>query len=170
VKTPIGCHRLIGVFCKLHDIWVIPLSGDRKPFPYLDTEFNETNAKLSPNGQWLAFVSDESRLNEVYVQTFPEHGGKWQISTNGGNFPVWSRDGRELYLIGADNKMMAVEIKGSGASFQAGVPKALFTAPAPDQYDVSKDGRFLVHVHINQNATGVPITVLKNWQAELKTK
>ena len=151
-----------------NDIWVIPLFGDRQPFPYLNTEFNETNAKLSPNGQWLAYVSDESRRREVYVQTFPEHGGKWQISTNGGNFPVWSRDGRELYFLSADNKMMAVEVKGSGAGFQAGVPKPLFTVPAQEQYDVSKDGRFLIHVPVNQNATGVPITVVKNWQAGIK--
>jgi len=139
-----------------------------KAFPYLNTQFNETNAQLSPNAQLLAYVSDESRRYEVYVQTFPEHGGKWQISTNGGNRPVWSRDGRELYFISADNKMMAVEIKGSGADFQAGVPKALFAVPAQEQYDVSKDGRFLIHVPVNQNATGVPITVVKNWQAGLR--
>ena len=116
----------------------------------------------------MAYASDESRRNEVYVQTFPEHGGKWQISTNGGDWPVWSRDGRELYFISADNKMMAVEIKGSGTGFQASVPKALFTVPAQDQYDVSKDGRFLIHVPVNQNATGVPITVVKDWQAGIK--
>jgi protease II len=134
----------------------------------LATDFFETNAKLSPSGQWLAYASDESRRNEIYVQTFPEHGGKWQISTNGGDWPVWSRDGRELYFISADNKMMAVEIKGSGAGFQAGVPKVLFQVPAQEQYDVSKDGRFLIHVPVNQNATDVPITVVKNWQAAIK--
>lgn len=151
-----------------NDIWVIPLSGEHKPFPFLTTEFSETNANLSPNGQLLAYVSDESRRFEVYVQAFPEHGSKWQISTNGGNWPVWSRDGRELYFISADNKMMTVEVKGSGAGFQAGVPKPLFSVPAPEQYDVSQDGRFLIHVPVNQNATGVPITVMKNWQAAIK--
>ncbi|HWU36712.1 MAG TPA: hypothetical protein VN203_03635, partial [Candidatus Acidoferrum sp.] len=151
-----------------NDLWVIPLFGDRKPFPYLNTEFNEMNAKLSPNGQWLAYASDESRRFEVYVQTFPEHGGKWQISISGGDLPVWSSEGRELYYISADNKMMAVEVKGSGTGFQAGVPKALFSVPAQEQYDVSKDGRFLIHVPVSQNATGVPITVVKNWQAGLK--
>ena len=129
-----------------NDIWVIPTFGDRKPFPYINTEFLEDNAKLSPNGQFLAYRSDESKRNEVYVQTFPEHGGKWQISTGGGDFPVWSRDGRELYFISADNKLMAVEVKGDGKKFDAGVPKPLFSVPAQAQFDVSKDGRFLIHV------------------------
>jgi hypothetical protein len=150
-----------------NDIWVVPLSGGGKLFPFLNTEFTETNAKLSSNIQWLAYVSDESWHREVYVQTFPEHSGTWQISTNRGDLPVWSRDGCELYFISADNKMMAVEIKGAAPGFQAGVPKALFTVPAQEQYDVSKDGRFLIHVPVNQNATGVPITV-KNWQAAIK--
>lgn len=105
---------------------------------------------------------------EVYVQTFPEYGGKWQISTNGGDWPVWSRDGRELCFISPDSKMMAVEIKGYGTGFQASIPKRLFTVPAQEQYDVAKDGRFLIHVPVNQHATGVPITVVKNWQAGIK--
>ena len=113
-------------------------------------------------------MSDESRRRNLYVQTFPEHGGKWQISTNGGDWPVWSRDGRELYFISADNKMMAVEIKGTGTAFQASAPRPLFTVPVQEQYDVSKDGRFLIHVPVNQNATGLPITVVKNWQAGLR--
>jgi Tol biopolymer transport system component len=151
-----------------HDIWLIPQFGDRKPVPYINSEYYETNAKLSPNVQWLAYASDESRRREIYVQTFPEHGGKWQISTNGGDYPVWSRDGRELYFLGADRKMMAVEIKGSGAGFQAGVPKPLFEVAAQGQFDVSKDGRFLIQVPVEQATTNVPITVITNWQAALK--
>jgi Tol biopolymer transport system component len=81
-------------------IWVLPLFGDRKPFPYLQTDFDENWARLSPNGQWLAYVSDETKRDEVYVQTFPTRGGKWQVSTNGGSRPVWSRDGKELFFIG----------------------------------------------------------------------
>jgi len=150
------------------DIWVIPTFGDRKPFPYINTEFQEINAKLSSNDQFLAYVSDESNRNEVYVQTFPEHGGKWQVSTGGGNYPVWSWDGRELYFISADLKMMAVEVKGDGAKFEAGVPKALFDVRQSAQFDVSKDGRFLIHVPVDQAATNVPLTVVVNWQAALK--
>jgi len=150
------------------DIWVIPTFGDRKPFPYINTEFQEGNAKLSPNGQFLAYDSDESKRVEVYVQTFPEHRGKWQISTGGGRFPVWSRDGRELYFISADNKMMAVEVKASGTKFDAGVPKPLFDVRQSAQFDVSKDGRFLIHVSLDTAGTNVPLTVVVNWQAGLK--
>jgi Tol biopolymer transport system component len=152
----------------LGDIWVIPQFGDKKPFPYLNSEYAEGNAKLSPNGQWLAYGSNESRRPEVYVQTFPEHGGKWQISTSGGAFPVWSRDGRELYFIGADRRLMAVEVKGEGKSFQTSVPNSLFEVAAVAQFDVSKDGRFLIQVPVEQTATNVPLTVVLNWQAGLK--
>ncbi|MBV8903133.1 MAG: PD40 domain-containing protein, partial [Acidobacteriia bacterium] len=150
------------------DVWVIPQFGDKKPFPYLNSEYVESNARLSPNGEWLAYMSDESRRPEVYVQNFPEHGGKWQISTNGGYFPVWSRDGRELYFIGYDRKLMAVEVKGDGKSFQASVPKPLFEMAALAQFDVSKDGRFLIQVPLQQAVTNVPLTVVLNWQAGLK--
>jgi serine/threonine-protein kinase len=151
----------------LADIWVTPQFGDKKMFAYLNSEYAETNAKLSPNGQWLAYTSNESKRNEVYVQTFPEHGGKWQISTSGGGYPVWSRDGHELYFIG-DQKLMAVEIKGDGKNFQASVPKLLFEMPAHAQFDVSKDGRFLMQVPVERAATHVPLTVVVNWPAAVK--
>jgi len=157
------------------DIWVLPLFGDRKPFPYLQTAFNERTAKLSPNGEWLAYVSDETRRNEVYVQTFPTPGGKWQVSTDGGVLPVWSRDGKELFFIGADGKLTAVEVKGDvkgGAKFEAGASKALFDAHygagVNGWFDVTKDGRFLIPVQAEQAAAGVPMTVVVNWTAGLK--
>lgn len=150
------------------DIWVRPLFGDKKPFPYVNTEFREGDAKLSPNGQFLAYRSNESKRGEVYVQTFPEHGGKWQVSTGGGGYPVWSRDGRELYFISVDRKLMAVSVGGSGKKFEAGVPKPLFEVQAGGQFDVSKDGRFLIHVPQEEAASNVPLTVFVNWQAGLK--
>jgi eukaryotic-like serine/threonine-protein kinase len=152
------------------DVWVLPRFGDRKPFVYLHTEFNEQFARLSPNGRWLAYTSDESKRNEIYVQSFPTQGGKWQVSTNGGTRPVWSRDGKELYFVSLDGKMMAMEIK-SGSKFEAGVPKPLFDVRLPTGrnawFDVTKDGRFLVPVPVEQTAT-VPMTVVVNWQAGLK--
>jgi Tol biopolymer transport system component len=151
------------------DIWVFPLFGDRKPFPYLHSEFNESNARLSPNGQWLAYASDETKRNEVYVQTFPNPTGKWQVSTTGGDLPVWSRDGKELFFL-AGGKMMAAEVK-SGSKFEAGVPKALFEVHletgTPVSFDVSKEGRFLIPTRSEQAATA-PITVVLNWTAGLK--
>ncbi len=149
------------------DIWVIPAAGD-KPYPYLNTHFHEEHAKLSPNSQFLAYVGDESNRSEVYVQTFPEHGGKWQISTAGGDYPVWSRDGRELYFIGPDLKLMAVDVKGAGNKFEASVPKALFEVPQSGQFDVSKDGRLLIQVPQDQSGPNVPLTLVINWQAALK--
>jgi Tol biopolymer transport system component/predicted Ser/Thr protein kinase len=149
------------------DIWVLPLFGDRKPFPFLQTEFNEVGAKLSPNGQWLAYQSDETRRNEVYVQTFPTPGRRVQVSTNGGSSPVWSRDGKELFFIGADQKMMAVEVKNGG---KFGVPRALFDTRLgglPFAFDVSKDGRFLIPTLVEQ-AASVPMTVVVDWTAGLK--
>jgi Tol biopolymer transport system component len=151
-----------------NDIWIIPQFGDKKPFPYLNSEYREDGARLSPNGQFLAYESDESKREEVYVQTFPEHGGKWQISTAGGHFAVWSRDGRELYFLGEDRKIMAVEVKGEGKNFQAGVPKPLFNTTINDPFDVSKDGRFLLQVPLEQASANIPLTVVTNWQSALK--
>jgi len=84
------------------DLWVLPLFGDHKPFPYLQTEFNEVDGRLSPNGRWLAYQSDETSRPEIYVQTFPTPGSKLQVSIDSGWSPVWSRDGKELFFIGAD--------------------------------------------------------------------
>jgi len=152
------------------DIWVLPLSGDRKPYAYVHTEFSEGTAKLSPDGHWLAYRSDASKRNEIYVVTFPNLGGQWQISTGGGTRPIWSRDGKELYFISADQKLMTVEIRG-GAKFERGTPKPLFDVKiAPGGgYDVSKDGPFLIPTQLEQAAT-VPLTVVANWQATLTRK
>ena len=148
------------------DIWVIPMTGSEKPFPYLQTEFNESNARLSPNGQWLAYESDESKRNEIYVVGFPKQVDKWQISSGGGTVPVWRRDGRELYFLSADRKLMAVRI-GEGTKFEPGVPKALFETRAVF-YDVGKDGRFLMTVASDKTVSSVPLTAIFNWQAGLK--
>jgi eukaryotic-like serine/threonine-protein kinase len=153
-----------------NDIWVLPLFGDRKPFPYVQTEFEETQPRLSPNGRWLAYRSNESKRNEIYVVSFPQPGAKWQISTDGGQAPVWSRDGRELYYYGTDGKIMAVDIK-PGAPIQFGVPKALFDArlrtnSSNVSIEVSEDGRFLLPALIEPE-TSTPMTVVLNWPALL---
>ena len=130
------------------DIWSLPLSGPdaRRAAPLRRTEFLEGYGRVSPDGRWLAYESNETNRFEVYVVGFPSLNGRWQISANGGRSPVWSRDGRELYFIGNGSSLMAVEIK-SGAQFQAGIPKPLFDVPlepASTKYDVSADGRFLI--------------------------
>ena len=120
-------------------------------------------------------MSDETKRDEVYVQTFPKPGGKWQVSTNGGTRPVWSRDGKELFFTSADQKMMAAEVKNGGDKFEAGVPKPLFDVRISrivgggtnPWFDVTKDGRFLIPTVLEQ-AGATPITVVVNWTAGLK--
>ena len=156
-----------------NDIWIASATvgaGGEKPRPYLQTEFAEGQAKVSPNGKWLAYRSNETKRNEVYVMSFPNPGGKWQISTNGGSIPVWSRDGKQLFYIGANSKLMAVDIRGTGANPEPGIPQPLFEVrlgtnnPA---FDVSSDGRFLFATPVEQTSAA-PITVVVNWQAGLK--
>jgi Tol biopolymer transport system component len=150
------------------DVWVVPTSVGEKPFPYLNSEFNEQTAKLAPDGQWLAYQSDESKRDEIVVETFPKRGGKWQISNGGGTRPVWSRDGKELFFISADQKMMAVQVKG-GPNFERGTPKALFDVRMSDGtfFDVGKDGRFLITTLAEQPSV-LPMTVVLNWASGLK--
>ncbi len=133
-----------------YDLWVLPLAGDHQPSLFLQTPFQEDWGRFSPDGRWIAYISNDQGRAEVYVQTFPASGGKWQISTSGGYIPRWRSDGKELYYISGDLKLMAVEVK-SGSSFEAGVPRVLFDLALPrvistnfGGYDVSADGqRFL---------------------------
>jgi eukaryotic-like serine/threonine-protein kinase len=157
------------------DIWVLPLEGDRQPFPFLQTEFNEQQARFSPNGKWVAYTSDESGTTQVYVQSFPISGSKWQVSTGGGDQPRWWRDGQELFYLAADGKLMTVAVKAETV-FEAGITKPLFEMHSPtvagipfqNSYAVTADGqRFLVRSAMEQT-TSTAITVLVNWTAELK--
>jgi Tol biopolymer transport system component len=153
------------------DIWVLPLFGDRKAFPYLQSEFSEFDARLSPDGRWLAYVSDETGRLEVYIQTFPAPGGKWQVSTSGGSHPVWSRNGKEIFFISEDRRITAVEVGAEGAKFEASVPKPLFkqrmVLGAGTSFDVGPDGRFLIPSQLEQVAAA-PMTVVVNWASGLK--
>jgi serine/threonine protein kinase len=158
------------VTAKASEIWVLPLFGDRKAFPYLQGDYNQRQGKLSPNGRWLAYGSDESKRLEVYIRSFPTPSRKWQVSMNGGSNPIWSRDGKELFFIAVDGRMMAVDVTESEGKFSPGVPKALFDAgllPEASYYDVAKDGRFLLPKPVEQGGS-VPLEVIVNWPATLK--
>jgi Tol biopolymer transport system component len=161
-----------------NDIWILPLFGDQKATPYLQTEFSETQARFSADGRWVAYTSNESGSFQVYVQSFPVSGGKWQISTNGGGQPQWRGDGKELFFLGPDRKLMVVEVNGAESSLKAGVPKALFEArtipTAPffgfnaSYYAASGNGqRFLVSTLVGES-TATPLTVVLNWTAGIK--
>ena len=159
-----------------NDLWLLPMSGDRKPQPYLQTSFDESNARFSPDGRWMAYQSNESGQFQVYVQTFPLSGAKYQISTAGGTSPRWRRDGKELFYVSGDQKLMAVPIK-LGATAEAGTPQALFpisTFPGfggtNSFYAPMRDGqRFLVNAPAGGEAAAAPpFTVVTNWQAAFK--
>jgi Tol biopolymer transport system component len=157
-----------------HDLWAMPVDGDRKPFPVVRTNFVEAFGQFSPDGKWIAFQSNESGRYEVYVQPFPGPGAKNQVSTRGGAQMRWRRDGRELFYIGLDSRLMAVPIRSSAEGIVAGEPIALFEARVGEivplqsgynlSYVVAPDGqRFLISTVIEEPAAS-PISVILNWQ------
>ena len=152
-------------------MFVLPLSGDRKPVPFLNTPFSEAPGQFSPDGRWIAYASNESGRSEIYVAPFPGQGGKWQISTNGGDFPRWSRNGSEIVYVARGNMLMAAQVKGAGTGFDVGAVTALFRSPMATtryEYGVSSDGqRFLINTLSEQTASS-PIMVILNWTAGLK--
>jgi serine/threonine protein kinase len=156
------------------DLWLLPLLEDQKPFPFLQTAASERLARFSPDGRWIAYVSDESGSNEIYVRTFPDSGGKWQISTNGGYHLAWAHSGKELFYVSTDKKMMAVDVKGEGTTFQRGTPHALFDRRIPSfntplaQFAVSTDDQKFILANPVAENTSVAITVVLNWTADLK--
>jgi serine/threonine protein kinase len=155
------------------DLWLLPMMGDRQPRPYLATQFDERLAKVSPDGRWLAYRSNESGRNEIYVQSFPEPGRKLMISKGGGNLPRWRRDGRELYYVAADNKLMAVQVE-TRANFEVGETIALFDlgrcglSDIRYLYDVSVDGQKFLVIRPLEDASSRPLTVVQNWTELLK--
>ena len=144
----------------------MPLFGDRKPFPVLQTPFAETDPRFSPDGRWLAYASDETGGREVYVQSFPIGGGKWRISTAGGSDPRWRADGRELFY--RSNRTLMAAPVSAGASFEAGTPVALFdTKSGAHVYAVDVSGeRFLILAPTGKEAP--PMTVLLDWPSRLE--
>ena len=154
------------------DMWVLPLTGDRKPFPFAQTPFNEAQGRFSPDGHWIAYVSNEAGRNDVYVAPFQGPGGKSRVSTAGGTGPRWRRDGKELFYIAPNNKLMAVTLTATGNRLEIGAPQPLFDLQprnvTQDYYDVSPDGqRFLVNT-TDEQLGAAPITLVVNWTAALK--
>ncbi|MBI3694480.1 MAG: PD40 domain-containing protein, partial [Acidobacteria bacterium] len=175
-------------------LWVLPLkagdassgSGARKPVPFLQTEFIETQGQFSPDGHWVAYASNESGRYEVYVRPFSDAAagapsgptGKWKVSLAGGEMPRWRRDGKELYYLSLERKLMGAAVKaasGPRPQFEAGAPQPLFDARVNNttgnntyQYAVSADGkRFLVKTAGEATAES-PLTVVTSWQSGVK--
>ena len=155
------------------DLWALPTDGDRRPFPVSETIFDERDGQFSPDGQWIAYESNESGRPEIYVQRFPEPRGKWQISTNGGAQVRWRPDGDELFYIALDGRLMAApfQLSSDGQAVEPGTPVSLFGTRIPggalqggfrQQYVVSPDGqRFLINSLVPVTS---PITLILNWK------
>jgi DNA-binding winged helix-turn-helix (wHTH) protein/Tol biopolymer transport system component len=150
------------------DLWLLPTTGDRTPAPLLKTAANELHGRVSPDGRWLAYTSDETGSLEVYVQSIDEPALKRTVSVGGGSEPRWRGDGRELFYLGADLAMMAVDVS-AGPTMQLGRPRRLFRVPIArgrslyiNHYDVSADGRRFVIVSAEQHKESA-LMVLLNW-------
>jgi len=155
-------------------LWAVPLLGDRKPFPVVQSPFNNDEPQLSPDGRFLAYMSYEAGQWDVYVQAFPKQGPRTRISTGGGAQPKWRADGRELFYLTPDGTLMAVDIK-AGATLEPNVGRKLFstslgtsTSPGLDQYVVAADGQRFLVLEPAADAAASPITVVLNWPAGLK--
>ena len=154
------------------DIWALPMEGGGKPFPFLVTEFAERQARFSPDGRWVAYVSDESGRTEVYVRRFSlnstgtgvEPGGRWPVSNEFGEGPHWRGDGRELYYVSADRRVMAVDV-AANPEFRAGNPKPLGVSVSGWGWDCTADGKRFISL---ADKGGSPYEAVLNWQAGLK--
>jgi Tol biopolymer transport system component len=152
------------------DIWVLPLSPGSKPYPFIQAPLRQEFGRMSPDGRWLAYRSTESGRDEIYVVPFPGPGDKVQVSTNGGNFPRWRRDGKEIFYLGSNSRMMAAAVDGTGPLFRVGADTALFETRHDRgnwPYDVSADGQRFVVNTFAEASSSAPITVVVNWTADL---
>lgn len=152
------------------DIYTVAVSGERKPQPFLNTFANETAPAFSPDGRWLAYESTGSGRNEVYITPFPGGGAQYQVSTSGGERPLWRRDGKEIYYR-EGLRVMAVEVKAKADSLELSKPTALFELAAGNlngrYYDVAPDGRFLANTS-PLTAKAQSFSLVVNWPARLK--
>jgi Tol biopolymer transport system component len=165
------------------DLWVVPMVGEHRPSVFLKTPFREAWGAFSPDGRWVAYQSDESGRNEIYVRPSvapgaasppaAEAGGQWQVSTAGGIAPTWRPDGKALYYLNPAGAMMAAPVAVVGNAVEPGAPVVLFPTRIVNggvdtqngrQYDVAPDGRFLINTELDNVAA--PITLIQNWNPE----
>ncbi|MGD8439970.1 MAG: hypothetical protein PVG53_05510, partial [Holophagae bacterium] len=153
------------------DLWARSADGG-EPVELVASQFSESHASVSPDGRWMAYVSDESGSDQVYVTTFPTPARRWQISTDGGSFPRWSADGTEMFFVDATGELVATAVDASGTTFNVGTSETLFRINLAGvfryPYDVAPDGdRFLV-IRSGETANSDPMAVVVNWDAELE--
>lgn len=159
------------------DTWLMTMTGEHKVTPFIQSPFDKAQARISPDGRWIAYTTNDSGMYQIVVQSFPDpNEGKWQITAQGGIEPKWRHDGRELYYLAFDGKLMSVTVKAD-RTFVAGAPTALFEtpltvnrgqAPRDRRYDVAADGRFLIAVPVTTGSA--PLTAVVNWTSGLDKK
>ncbi|HEY3124685.1 MAG TPA: hypothetical protein VGK70_11575, partial [Thermoanaerobaculia bacterium] len=153
------------------DIWLLPLFGDRKAYPFLATEFDEEGASFSPDGRWLSYTSNETGRRELYVVPFPGPGGKWQISTSGALGGIWIRGGREILYGTLDFVATSVEVKAGKSGLEIGAPKTLFQIPgAGPPPAVTPDGERWLFVVYPEASESPRVGLVTNWTAGLTGK
>jgi Tol biopolymer transport system component len=154
-----------------NDLWLLPLDGDKKPFPFLQTTADEPRARFSPDGHLIGYLTNEFGSFDTYVQTFPASGSKWQVSSNGGGTISWRSDGKELYYLGS-GKLWAVAVKRT-SPFEMGGRRALFehpSIPLRSYFAASGDGQRFVFAANTAQRRQVPVfTVVFNWAAAIET-
>ncbi len=168
--TSISPDGKLAVFSQKGDIWILSLDEQRIPRPFTQSRAIEFDPRLSPDGRWLAYESNESGGSEIYVVPFPKQNGKWQVSTGGGFAPGWSRNGKELFY-GIGNRVMVVDIVGQ-SSFDFSHPRKLFDVPpSTGLRDITPDGqRFLALVFPTEGVTLPKINIVLGWFDEVKRK
>jgi eukaryotic-like serine/threonine-protein kinase len=162
------------LFRKVNELWYLSWP-DRVAKPLLQAKWTIRNAQFSPDGRWITYASNETGSMEIYVSPFLSGNGKWQVSSGGGQEPRWRQDGKELFYVSQDGKMMAVPVK-LGASFEAGSPVALFQThrrqPVSSQdvfsYDVSADGQKFLIITKMDEASAAPLSMLLNWASQME--
>jgi Tol biopolymer transport system component len=155
------------------DLWALPMTGEKKPFPVAKTRFAEAFGTFSPDGRYVTYSSNESGRMEVYVQEFPEARSKWQVSTKGGTEPFWSGSGREIFYRAPGGQVMSVPVKTAAATFEAGVPQPLFQARfasvlARAHFRPTPDGQHFLVLAPPRQETVPPTTVVLNWTSGLR--
>ncbi len=148
-------------------IWLAAVDGDRKPYPFRQGGFNDFYGMFSPDHRWLAYASDESGQTQVYVESIPSGRRRLQVSTEGGNWPIWRHDGTELFYR-QEKDVMAVSVRITATDIEIGKPQKLFSAPIVTRFMVSRDGqRFLIALPVENVPASAPITVDTDWRTGL---
>jgi eukaryotic-like serine/threonine-protein kinase len=174
---------LRGVLKGTGALYLLPVSaertGERKPIPFQEIAYQDQDGAISPDGRWLLYSSEQTGRREIFVQSLPVAAGgsatgasKWKISTAGGSRPAWRADGKEIFFVGADGKMMAVPVESGPLAFKPGVPKPLFQTrleydAVVRSFDVSSDGKRFLLAHPVAEGAAVPLTVILNWSTLL---